>query len=77
MKNQFDVNETRQFKLGQMVKCVAFVDCFGKQHAEKHTYIVRSITAWTDYTPYYRIKAVHPGGAYMEGAETFFAEATV
>lgn len=72
--NHINVKETRNIKLGDTVNIPSFVDCFGKIVKAKTGYVVSSITAWTDYTPYYRLKAHNPIDPfqYFEGAENFF-----
>lgn len=69
-----------QFQIGQKVKAVAFVDCFGKQVAETLGLTVESVklivsdVPMDTLKPYYRVLArAESGFGYIEGAERFFA----
>jgi len=67
MKNQFNV--------GDPVKAVSFIDCFGKVVPEVSGLTVETVTehARMGLPPYYRVKAVTPNGlGYVEGAESYF-----
>lgn len=67
-----------QFKVGQHVKAVAFVDCFGAQQPETVgltvASIVKIVTPSMHLPDYYRLTVVDASGfTRFEGAERFFA----
>ena len=64
------------FNVGDHVKAIAFVDCFGKSIPEVSCLVVESITehARMGMEPYYRVMARPADGlGYIEGAERYFA----
>jgi hypothetical protein len=67
---------TPRFHLGQMVKAVAFVDCFNFYRAETPNLIVTDmkLTTGVGISPYWRVKAESlTDHGYVEGAERYFA----
>ena len=68
-----------QFTLGQKVKAIAFVDCFGHKIDEVPDLTVTDVRLIEPQSmkPYYRIQAHKPNGSccYVEAAERFFAAA--
>jgi hypothetical protein len=66
-----------RFQLGQMVKAIAFVDCFKRHNREISNLIVTEMRLIdSGLPPYWRIKAESlekNNNSYVEGAERFFA----
>jgi hypothetical protein len=65
-----------QFEIGQKVKAVAFVDCFGNHQDEVTDLTVTDVRLIEPQSmkPYYRVQAHKPNGSccYVEAAERFF-----
>jgi hypothetical protein len=70
-------NPAPRFQLGQMVKAIAFVDCFKRDNPEVSNLIVTEMRLIdSGLPPYWRIKAESlekNNNSYVEGAERFFA----
>lgn len=65
-----------QFTIGQKVKAISFMDCFGKPVAETSDLTVTEIRLIepSSIPAYYRVKAEKADSfQYIEGAERYFA----
>ena len=62
------------FTVGDKVRRIGFVDCFGKQNPEVPGLTVQSVRKIDNSAPHIRVVAIGADGfGYYEGAERFFA----